>query len=75
MGLGGMMTKIDPQEQWKLLIGGEWVETSGTYPVVNPYTMEVVGHAPEASLSDSTDAMAAARDALDGWKNTSMDQR
>ena len=75
MGLGRVMTKIDPQEQWKLLIGGEWVETSGTYPVVNPYSMEVVGHAPEASLSDSTDAMAAARDALDGWKNTSMDQR
>ena len=75
MGLGRMMTKIDPQEQWKLLIGGEWVETSGTYPVVNAYTMEVVGHAPEASLSDSTNAMAAARDALDGWKNTSIDQR
>ena len=65
MGLGRVMTKIDPEEQWKLLIGGEWVETAGTYPVQNPYTMEIVGHAPEASLSEATDAMAAARDSLD----------
>ena len=69
------MAKIDPQEQWKLLIGGEWVETAGTYPVVNPYTTETVGNAPEATLSEASDAMTAAREALDGWKNTSIDQR
>ena len=69
------MTKIDPQEQWKLLIGGEWVETAETYPVVNPYTTETVGHAPEATLSEAVGAMVAAREALDGWKNTSIDQR
>ena len=68
------MAKIDPQEQWKLLIGGEWVETAGTYPVVNPYTTETVGNAPEATLSEASDAMTAAREALDGWKNTSIDQ-
>ncbi|SVB39753.1 uncharacterized protein METZ01_LOCUS192607, partial [marine metagenome] len=54
------MTKIDPQEQWKLLIGGEWVETAETYPVVNPYTTETVGHAPEATLSEAVGAMVAA---------------
>ena len=75
MGLGRVMTKIDPQEQWKLLIGGEWIETAEKYPVTNPYTTETVGYAPEATLSEAADAMVAAREALDGWKNTSADQR
>ncbi|HJM38386.1 MAG TPA: aldehyde dehydrogenase family protein, partial [Acidimicrobiales bacterium] len=69
------MTKIDPQEQWKLFIGGEWAETTETYPIVNPYTTEIVGYAPEATLSDADDAMTSAREALEGWKNTSIDKR
>ena len=67
MGLGRVMTKIDPQEQWKLLIGGEWIETAEKYPVTNPYTTETVGYAPEATLSEAADAMVAASEGLEGW--------
>ncbi len=66
---------IDPDEQWKLLIGGEWVETSEKYPIVDPYTTEIIGYAPEASLLNASDAMSSASDALDGWRNTPMEQR
>ena len=69
------MMNIDPDEQWKLLIGGEWVETSEKYPIVDPYTTEIIGYAPEASLLNASDAMSSASDALDGWRNTPMEQR
>ena len=39
----GETTAIDPQEEWKLLVGGEWTSASGTYEIVDPNTMAVVG--------------------------------
>jgi acyl-CoA reductase-like NAD-dependent aldehyde dehydrogenase len=61
---------------YRLLIGGEWVEPSdGTYDVVNPATEEVVGAAPNASVADAEAACAAAAEAFDGWSQTSQAHR
>ena len=49
----------------RVLIGGEWVRAArGTYPVVNPATEEVAGHAPECSVEQVEAAARAARDAV-----------
>ena len=64
------------EHEWKLRIGGEWVATrAGTYPVVNPATEEVVGEAPEASLADVADAIAAAKEAFGPWSRTPRHER
>src|SRR5262245_46308407 len=44
----------------KMLIGGEWREGETTHEVRDPYRGEVVGRAPESSLQDLDDALAAA---------------
>ena len=63
-------------KQYRLLIGGEWVDGSdGTYGIVNPATEEIVGEAPEASASDAEAAAQAARDALPAWKRTTPQER
>ncbi|MEJ5254028.1 MAG: aldehyde dehydrogenase family protein [Acidimicrobiales bacterium] len=61
---------------YRLLIGGEWVEAGdGTYPIVNPATEEVVGHAPNASVADAEAAAAAAAEAFPSWSRTRPEQR
>ncbi|MEC9203713.1 MAG: aldehyde dehydrogenase family protein, partial [Actinomycetota bacterium] len=67
--------QIDPQEQWRLLVGGDGVVTSDTYEVVDPGTTSVVGHAPEATVADAEAAIAAANQALPGWRSTPMADR
>jgi acyl-CoA reductase-like NAD-dependent aldehyde dehydrogenase len=63
-------------KQYRLLIGGEWVDgADGSYPIVNPATEEVVGEAPEASAKDAEAAAAAAHDALPAWKRTTPEER
>ncbi|HUZ10171.1 MAG TPA: aldehyde dehydrogenase family protein [Acidimicrobiales bacterium] len=65
-----------PEETWQLRIGGDWVTPrAGTYPVVNPATEEVVGHAPEATTDDAADAIAAAREAFGSWSRTPRHER
>ena len=49
----GDVRTIDPQEQWRLLIGGEWTSTASTYEIVDPNTTAVVGHAPDATVADA----------------------
>jgi acyl-CoA reductase-like NAD-dependent aldehyde dehydrogenase len=66
---------IDVDEEWKLLIGGEWVATSDHYAIVDPNTTEVVGRAPEATVAHATDAAAAARAAQPTWKATPPGER
>ena len=34
----GDVRTIDPQEQWRLLIGGEWTATASTYEIIDPNT-------------------------------------
>ena len=57
------------------VIGGDWVSTSSTYPIVNPYTMETVGHAPDAGLKEASDAVLAARTALESWRLKPVEER
>jgi len=66
----GETTAIDPQEEWKLLVGGEWTSASDTYEIVDPNTTAVVGHAPDGSVADAEAAIAAAKAALPGWRDT-----
>jgi acyl-CoA reductase-like NAD-dependent aldehyde dehydrogenase len=44
----------------KMLVGGQWREAARTYDVHDPYRGEVVARAPESSLQDLDDALAAA---------------
>ncbi|CAB5015449.1 MAG: aldehyde dehydrogenase family protein [Actinobacteria bacterium] len=62
-------------EDYKLLIGGEWVPTSARYDIIDPNTTEVVGHAPEASVQQANDAASAAKGALKSWRATPMAER
>jgi len=62
-------------EDYKLLIAGEWVSTSAHYDIIDPNTTNVVGHAPEATVQQANDAAAAAKAASKGWKNTSVGER
>jgi aldehyde dehydrogenase (NAD+) len=49
----------------RLLIGGELREGATSFPIINPATEQVIGHAPDATDSDVDDAVAAARHAFD----------
>jgi aldehyde dehydrogenase (NAD+) len=55
----------------RLLVDGRLREASdqATFPIVNPATGAIIGHAPEASDADADEAIAAARRAFDqaGW--------
>ena len=55
----------------RLLIGGELRRAAGgaEFPIENPATGEVIGHAPDAADADTGAAIAAARRAFDatGW--------
>lgn len=65
-----------PDTEYQLLIGGEWVTASdGTYPIVNPATEAVVGHAPNASVADAEAAAAAAAAAFPAWSRTTPAER
>lgn len=66
---------IDPEEDWRLLIAGEWVATSSTYQIVDPNTTCVVGHAPDGSVADAEAAIAAAKAALPNWATTPPQER
>ena len=63
-------------KQYRLLIGGEWVEgANGTYPIVNPATEQVVGEAPEASVEQALAAARAAQEAFPAWWRTPVSVR
>jgi phenylacetaldehyde dehydrogenase len=67
---------VSADTTYQLLIGGEWVDAGdGTYPIVNPATEEVVGHAPNASAADAEAAAAAAAEAFPAWSRTTPDER
>lgn len=58
-------------------IGGTWeVSTgTGTIPVVNPATEEVIASVPAGTAADADKAVAAARAAFPAWSRTSPDER
>src|ERR1044071_4331286 len=49
----------------QLLIDGQLLDTSRTFPTLNPATGEVLGHAPDATVGEAQAAVAAARRAVD----------
>jgi aldehyde dehydrogenase (NAD+) len=49
----------------RLLIDGRLVTTDETFPSTNPATGEVLGYAPDASVEEAAQAIAAARRAFD----------
>jgi (Z)-2-((N-methylformamido)methylene)-5-hydroxybutyrolactone dehydrogenase len=59
--------KADEVRQYKMLVGGEWVNArSGkTFESINPYTGKVWATAPEAGEEDVDRAVRAAREAFD----------
>jgi len=59
----------------RLLIDGRLLETTRTFPSINPATGEVLGSAPDATVADAEAAVAAARrafDATDWSTNTEL---
>jgi aldehyde dehydrogenase (NAD+) len=72
-----MATAAELQTRDKIFIGGEWVEPSGADPieVVNPTTEEVMGTIPGCSPVDADRAVAAAREAFEGWSQTPREER
>jgi succinate-semialdehyde dehydrogenase/glutarate-semialdehyde dehydrogenase len=55
----------------RLLIGGEWVESSAgeRFDVTDPATGELVGSMPNAGVEDVRAAIDAAADALEAWRS------
>ena len=60
------MTSVFREE---LYISGAWVrpDSSERIEVENPYTEEVLGQVPAGTAEDVNRAVAAARQAFDGW--------
>ncbi|MGZ6780132.1 MAG: aldehyde dehydrogenase family protein [Mycobacterium sp.] len=62
---GSAATASGQSADRRMLIDGRLVETSATFPSLNPATTEVVGYAPDATVADAEAAIAAARRAFD----------
>jgi betaine-aldehyde dehydrogenase/aminobutyraldehyde dehydrogenase len=62
---------------YRNLVGGELVESAGgaTRDVLNPATGEFIASVPEGAEADVERAMAAAREARIGWRDTTPAQR
>jgi len=69
---------LEAREFRDVLIGGRWVRAAhGTYPIVDPATEEVAGHAPECSVEQAREAAGAARQAFFSgpWPRLSAGER
>ncbi len=61
----------------RIYVDGAWVASTGTgtLPVTNPFTEQVVGTVPEGTVEDVDRAARAAARALPAWSATSLDDR
>jgi acyl-CoA reductase-like NAD-dependent aldehyde dehydrogenase len=59
----------------RLFIGGKWVATADTIPVVNPYTGEEIARAPQGGAGEIEDAIVAASRAFPEARSTSPHRR
>ena len=61
----------------RIYVDGAWVPSTGTgtLPVTNPFTEEVIGHVPEGTVEDVDKAAQAARRGFEEWSQTSLDDR
>lgn len=71
------MSVVDTMTYGRIYIGGKWVEpdSDSVIEVVNPATEAVLGHVPAASELDIDRAVAAAREALESWSQTTLAER
>jgi acyl-CoA reductase-like NAD-dependent aldehyde dehydrogenase len=73
---GGASTGEGADAEYRLLIGGQWVDAGGgTYDIVNPATEQIVGRAPDASVADAEAAARAAAEAFPAWSRTKPEER
>src|SRR4051812_49061218 len=74
--LAASRVKIEPG---RLLINGQWAESSKSFDTTNPATGEVLTHVAEASAADVDRAVQAARQAFEdqagGWRKLSASER
>ncbi|MEC4016793.1 aldehyde dehydrogenase family protein [Streptomyces sp. H27-D2] len=74
-------TNVNPAVNAKPNTYGHWINgawhtpSQGHYPIINPATEEVVGHAPEGTADEADAAVDAARAAYEGWSRTPPQQR
>ena len=61
----------------RIYVDGAFIPSTGTgtLPVTNPFTEEVIGHVPEGTVEDVDRAARAAARALPEWAATSLDDR
>jgi acyl-CoA reductase-like NAD-dependent aldehyde dehydrogenase len=61
----------------RIYIDGAWVPSTGTgtLPVTNPFTEEVIGTVPEGTPEDVDRAARAARHGFEEWSQTSLSDR
>ena len=61
----------------RIYVDGAWVPSTGTgtLPVTNPFTEQVVGTVPEGTVEDVDRAARAAARALPAWSATPLDDR
>jgi betaine-aldehyde dehydrogenase len=62
---------------YKAFINGQWAESSSgkTFPVYDPSTEAVIAEVPDCNAKDVDRAVAAAKDAFDGWSQTTAQER
>ena len=64
-------------DRQEIYLDGAWTTSStGEFiEIVNPATEEVIGQIPSCGEADVEWAVAAARDAFEGWRRTSVELR
>ncbi len=60
---------------YKMIIDGQQVGSSESFPVLNPATEEVIAQCPKASLAQLNEAVVAARRAFPSWSMTADSER
>lgn len=58
-----------------MYINGHWLTERNHFPVTNPASSEVIGEVPDCTPEDIEAAIAAASEALKGWKQTTAYER
>ncbi len=72
-----LMNKEFLDKQYKLFIGGEWVDSKGdkTFDTYSPINGELLSTCVDANKEDVDLAVKAASKAFETWKDTSRDER
>jgi acyl-CoA reductase-like NAD-dependent aldehyde dehydrogenase len=61
----------------RIYVDGAWIPSTGTgtLPITNPATEEVIGTVPDGTPQDVDKAVQAAARAFEAWSQTSLDDR